>query len=99
MNTHTQTTPTTLTTPAAHPVPHLVTIIVNGRERQVAKEELTFREVVALAFENPTFGENIVYTVTFKRGQGNKPEGTLVEGETLKPKEGMLIHVARTDKS
>jgi hypothetical protein len=83
----------------AHPAPHVVTVIVNGRQREVLKEELTFREVVELAFENPTFGENVVYTVTFKRGHGHKPEGTLVEGETLKPKEGMLIHVARTDKS
>jgi len=89
------------TTSAAsvHPTPHLVTVIINGRPREVAKDELTFREVVALAFDNPAFGENIVYTVTYKRGQGNKPEGTLVDGESLKPKEGMLINVARTDKS
>ncbi|MCB1599568.1 MAG: multiubiquitin domain-containing protein [Lysobacterales bacterium] len=81
------------------PPPHTVTVVINGRPRQVEKDELTFREVVELAFDNPATGENIVYTVTFKRGQGNKPEGTLVEGETLKPKEGMLINVARTDKS
>lgn len=84
---------------SAHPTPHLVTVIVNGRPREVVKDELTFREIVALAFDNPPFGENIVYTVTYKRGQGNKPEGTLVDGESLKPKEGMLINVARTDKS
>jgi hypothetical protein len=89
------------TTSAAstHPTPHLVTVIVNGRPREVMKDELTFREIVALAFDNPPFGENIVYTVTYKRGHGNKPEGTLVDGESLKPKEGMLINVARTDKS
>lgn len=84
----------------AHPHPQVaVTVVINGRPRQVAKDELTFREVVELAFEQPVFGDNIVYTVTYKRGHGNKPEGTLVEGELLKPKEGMLINVARTDKS
>ena len=84
---------------SARPEAHAVTVVINGRPREVSKEELTFREVVALAFDNPAFGDNIVYTVTFKRGHGQRPEGTLVDGETLKPKEGMLINVARTDKS
>jgi len=76
------------------------TIYVNGRARQVAaKELLTFDEVVALAFENPAKGPNIVYTVTYRRGEGNKPEGTLVEGESVKVKDGMIFNVTRTDKS
>jgi len=32
-------------------------------------------------------------------GHGSKPEGTLVEGDTVKVKEGMIFNVARTDKS
>lgn len=96
MNTNAASSPTK---PENQGTPHTVTVIINGRPRQVSDKELTFREVVALAFENPPFGDNIVYTVTFKRGHGGKPEGTLVEGETLKPKEGMLINVVRTDKS
>lgn len=76
-----------------------VNVVINGRPREVAKDDLTFRDVVALAFENPVFSDDIHYTVTFKRGHGNKPEGTLVEGETLRPKEGMIINVVRTDKS
>jgi hypothetical protein len=76
------------------------TIYVNGRARQVAaKELLTFDEVVALAFENPAKGPNTVYTVTYRRGEGNKPEGTLVEGESVKVKDGMIFNVTRTDKS
>ena len=75
------------------------TIIVNGRQKVVTKNELSFTEVVTLAFNNPPQGENIVITVTYRRGEGNKPEGTLVEGETVKIKEVMIFNVTATDKS
>ena len=76
------------------------TIYVNSRPVEVpAKDELTFDEVVALAFSNPEKGTNIVYTVTYRRGQGNKPQGTLVQGESVKVKDGMVFDVTRTDKS
>jgi len=75
------------------------TIIVNGRAKVVTQKELSFTEVVALAFDNPPQGPNIVITVTYRRGEGNKPEGSLVEGETVKIKEGMIFNVAATDKS
>jgi hypothetical protein len=76
-----------------------ITIIVNGRQKVVAKKDLSFAEIVALAFENPPTGSNIVFTVTYRRGEGNKPEGTMVEGETVKTKEGMIFNVTATDKS
>lgn len=72
-------------------------IIVNGREKTVTAKEMSFAEIVALA--NLPTGPNIVYTVTFKRGHGNKPEGTLVDGEVVKIKEGMIFNVTATDKS
>ncbi len=62
-------------------------------------ETLTFQEVVALAFDNPPSGPNILFTITYRKGHGDKPEGTLVEGETLKVKDGMIINVTATDKS
>ena len=73
------------------------TIIVNGREKVVTTKELSFAEIVALA-GLPT-GPNICFTVTYRRGQGNKPEGTLVEGDSVKVKEGMIFNVTATDKS
>ena len=77
-----------------------ITIYVNSRAIQLpAKDVLTFDEVVALAFPNPDKGPNIVYTVTFRRGQGDKPQGTLVEGESVKVKDGMIFDVTATDKS
>jgi len=76
-----------------------VTIIVNGRQKVVMKDELSFDEIVALAYDNPPNGENIVFTITYRRGQGHKPEGTLVQGETVKIKDGMIFNVTATDKS
>lgn len=73
------------------------TIIVNGREKVVTEKEMSFAEIVALA--NLPTGPNIVFTVTYRRGEGNKPEGTLVEGDTVKIKDGMIFNVTATDKS
>lgn len=80
--------------------PKTVTIIVNGRPKTVPKkDELTFEEVVALAFENPQTGDGIQYTVQYTRGHGNKPAGTLVEGQAVKVKEGMEFDVTATNRS
>ena len=74
-------------------------IIVNAQSQSVTTKELTYEQVVALAYPTPPTGENVVITVTYRRGQGNKPEGTLVAGETVKVKEGMVFNVRATDKS
>ncbi len=77
-----------------------VTIIVNGREKEVPKnDELSFDELVSLAFDNPPTGEFICFTITYRKGHGNKPEGTLPEGESVKVKDGMIFNVTATDKS
>ena len=74
-------------------------IIVNGRPRTVATRELNFDQVVRLAFDNPPAGPNVVITVTYHRGHGEKPEGSLLPGGTVKVKEGMVFDVTATDKS
>lgn len=75
------------------------TIIVNGREKTVTTKKLTFDQVVNLAFENPPSGEFICFTITYRKGRGDKPEGTLIEGESVKIKEGTIFNVTVTDKS
>lgn len=74
-------------------------IIVNGREKTVEDEELTFEQVVTLAFDDPPSGEFICFTITYRRAGGRKPEGTLVEGESVKVRDGTIINVTVTDKS
>lgn len=74
-------------------------IVVNGREKQVTQQELSYEDLRHLAYENPISGPNIVTTITFRRGHGNKPEGSLLEGQTVRVKEGMIFNVSITDKS
>jgi hypothetical protein len=76
-----------------------LTIIVNGRQKIVTKKELSFADIIALAFDNPPTGPNILFTITYRRGEGNKPEGSLVEGDVVKIKDGMIFNVTATDKS
>ncbi|MHA6268382.1 multiubiquitin domain-containing protein [Aliiroseovarius sp. CAU 1755] len=85
--------------PKDHQEKQLVSVIVNGREKTVEKGELTMDEIVQLAFENPPTGEFVCFTITFRRGQGNKPEGTLEEDGSVKVKKGMIFNVTATDKS
>ncbi|MEX0653358.1 MAG: multiubiquitin domain-containing protein [Phycisphaeraceae bacterium] len=76
-----------------------ITIVVNGTEHTTVKGDLTFDEVVKLAYEEPPYGDNTLFSVSYRRGQGKKPEGTLAQGETVKTKEGMIFDVTPTDKS
>jgi hypothetical protein len=74
-----------------------VTVIVNGRPKVVSVKDLSFADVIALS-GLPT-GPNFVFTVTYTRGEGHKPQGTLVEGDKVKVKDGMVFNVTATDKS
>jgi multiubiquitin len=74
-------------------------IVVNGQKKEFAGKEISYREVVELAFENPWGNPNVIYTVTYTRGHDDKPQGTLVDGQSVKVKKGMVFNVTRTDKS
>ena len=74
-------------------------IVVNGRQRDVASEELTFDELVDLAFDDPARGPQIVFTITFREAGGRVTEGELDEEQRLKVQDGAIINVTRTDQS
>jgi hypothetical protein len=74
-----------------------VTIIVNARPHMVAKGKICFDEVVKLS--GLPGGADVTFTVTYRKGDGHKTEGSLVEGECVTVKEGMIFNVTRTDKS
>ncbi|EQD36789.1 hypothetical protein B2A_12020 [mine drainage metagenome] len=74
-------------------------IFVNAQPKKWAEESISFSQVVALAFPNPVTGGNIVYSVTYSRGPKENPQGTLVEGQSVQVKSGMVFDVTKTDKS
>ena len=76
-----------------------VNIIVNGRPHRVQGHEISFENVVALAFETPPSGPNVVITVTYRDGPPENPAGTLVAGKTVTIKNGMKFNASATDKS
>lgn len=75
------------------------TIIVNGTPKEVTSKELTFDQLVDLAFSPRPSGPNWVFTVTYRKGHGDKPEGTLAPGESVKVKDRMIFNVKATDQS
>lgn len=74
-------------------------IVINGEQHIVPRRRLTFEEVVRLAFEDSIFKDDIVYTVTYKRGPEQNREGSLVAGEAVFVNNGMIFNAKRTDKS
>jgi Multiubiquitin len=71
-------------------------IIVNGQNKMVTKKLLAYDELVALAF---TPQPDFQYTITYRRGPHSNREGSLVEGKTIKIKNGMIFNVTATNKS
>jgi hypothetical protein len=77
-----------------------VTIVVDGTPHQVPKKEnIAYAEVVTLAYPDYPSHPEITYSVTYTRGQGEKPEGILPPGGSVKVKEGMSFSVNRTGQS
>jgi hypothetical protein len=74
-------------------------ILVNTRPKDVRQPTLSFWEVVKLAFPQAQPSPTTYYTVTYKRGPKANPEGSMVAGETVHLKDGMLFNVTSTDKS
>lgn len=76
-----------------------LTIIINGRPREVNKRTLSFSEVVKLAFPDAQPAPNTIFTVVYKNGPEGNPQGSLVESQSIAIKERMIINVTKTDKS
>jgi ketosteroid isomerase-like protein len=74
-------------------------IVINGELHVVQQHKLTFEDIVRLAFTDAVFNDDIVYTVTYKRGPKQNREGSLVAGESVVIKNGMIFNAKRTDKS
>lgn len=73
-------------------------IIVNTREKTWSEKKISYEQVVTLAFGSYSTDENVVYTVTYTKGEG-KHEGSMVKGQGVPVKDGMIFNVTQTNKS
>jgi len=77
-----------------------IIIYVNAREEKWSESKISYDQVVRLAFPdyNPN-NPNIVYTVTYKKGPHQNPEGSMVKGDSVYVQNKMIFNVTKTDKS
>lgn len=74
-------------------------IVVNARKKDVAASTLSYDDVLNLAFDNqPPRGENVVITVSYSKGPHDS-SGTLIAGQSVEIKSGMVFDVRPTDRS
>lgn len=80
-----------------HSGPIEIAIYVNGRKEKISKRLLTFDELVSLS-KLPS-GPNVLFTITYRNGPENHPEGSLTIGATIRIKRGMIFNVYSTTRS
>jgi hypothetical protein len=77
----------------------VLTLSRTYRPHEWPKEEISYEQVVTLEVPDYAQHPEINYSVKYKRGQGNKPEGILLKGESVKVKDGMVFSVSETGQS
>jgi len=75
------------------------TILVNAREKEWSEKKITYDQVIVLAFGAISTDPNVSYSVTYKKGDNEKPEGIMVSGDDVKVKDGMRFNVTQTNRS
>jgi hypothetical protein len=73
-------------------------IVVNGREKHVNHQRVTFDEVVALGPNLPPPGPTVEYKVVFEHAEEPK-SGALIQGESVLVKNGTEFVVTATNRS
>lgn len=76
-----------------------ITIVINATPFEVEKGEMTYEEIVTLAFPDYPQHSERNYSVKYANGHNHKPEGILSPGGTVKVKDGMVFKVKFTGES
>jgi hypothetical protein len=74
-------------------------LIINLEEKFVVKKKQSFDDIVKLAYPVPPPGPTPDYTVGYRKGPSANPKGSLVQGQVVKVKDGMIFDVTPSDKS
>lgn len=75
-----------------------VTITVNQDDHQVAKEKISYEEVVALYLADGG-APSAEYLIKYSRGHSDSVSGTLAPGKEVMVKDGMRFRVSGTGES
>ena len=82
-----------------------VTIVVNAREKVVDSGqlspdgELSFDQVLSLAYDPVPAGPYIEFTMSYRNGAGRPPDGRLFPDQGVKIQDGTVFNVTYTDRS
>lgn len=76
-----------------------LSIYVRGKPVLWEKEEISYREVVDLAYPDGQHGPQFEYDVSWKKGPRGEETGTLNENQSTKVINGMRFDVKFTDRS
>ena len=76
-----------------------IDIIVNGTSHPVSEDEVSFEQVVEIAYPDGGRGPLIAYTVNFYSSAGRPDTGKLTKNQKIKVKNGTVFNVTRTDRS
>lgn len=74
-------------------------IIVNTREKEWDEKEISYEQVVVLAYGSYSNDPGVTYTVTYSKGHNDHQEGSLVKGKSVKVKKGMIFNVTQSNNS
>jgi hypothetical protein len=73
-------------------------IVINAQPFKVDGPDISYQQVFDLANDG-SWDANTSVLITYTRGHGNKPEGTLAKGGSVKLKDDMIFDVDPTGKS
>jgi hypothetical protein len=79
--------------------PHEITIIVEGTPHTWLKPKISYAEVATLFDPNYPQHPEITYSITYKRGPSQKPEGILPPGASVSVVNKMVFNVSPTGQS
>jgi predicted RNase H-like nuclease (RuvC/YqgF family) len=76
-----------------------VTLIVNAQAKKWDEKNISFEQVITLAFGSYQQKDMVAYHVDYSKGTENKPAGIMTKGDTIKVKNKMIFNVSQTNRS
>lgn len=79
---------------------HEYTIVVDGQKKEVPSENVSYEQVVELAYPGQSVDPQFKFTVTYRHSDEKPHDGTLAPGHSVRvKKENTVFNVKRTTKS